>query len=309
MTDKRIEEILALDLGELMSRALAEKLKHRGAAFSRCSIINAKSGHCSEDCRFCAQSGHYRTDAPVYPLKGGDEVLFAAEEAKRIGADRFSMVTSGRGMGRAEVDLVAEMVARIRKEVGIKVCVSLGILALPELTVLKDAGASRYHHNLESSREYFPRVCSTHTFDDRLATIKAAHEAGLEVCSGGIFGLGESEADRVSMALTLLDCRVESVPLNILIPLPGTPMAGTPPLSKFEILRAVAIYRLILPAVPIRFAGGREVFLEDFLSLAFMAGMDGLMIGGYLTQAGRPPEKDNLFREEMIGIWQDMLPG
>ncbi len=309
MKQEKIDEIIALDLKQLMDRAMEQKLAHRGTAFSRCCIINAKSGHCSEDCNFCAQSGHFTTAAPVYPLKGRDEILAAAAEAKRIGAERFSLVTSGRGMGRAEVGKVATIVAAIRERVGIKVCVSFGILARPELEILRQAGASRYHHNLESSREFFPRICTTHSFDDRLATIDAAHEAGFEVCSGGIFGLGESEADRVSMALTLIQYRVDSVPLNILIPLPGTPMADTQPLTKIEILRAVAIYRLLMPTLPIRFAGGREVFLEDFLSLAFMAGIDGLMIGGYLTQAGRLPEQDNLFREEMVRIWQDMLPG
>ncbi len=304
-----VDEIRSLDLGELMARALKEKLANRGPAFSRCSIINAKSGRCSEDCRFCVQSGHFATDAPVYPLKDRDEVLAAAREAKAIGAERFSLVTSGRGMARDEVEKVAGIVAAIREQVGIKVCVSLGILARPELELLRQAGVSRYHHNIEASREFFPRVCSTHTFDERLATITAAHEAGLEVCSGGIFGLGESEADRISMAMTLAEYRVDSVPLNILVPLPGTPLADNPPISRLEILRAVAFFRLILPAVPIRFAAGRERFLEDFLALAFMAGADGLMIGGYLTQAGRMPEQDNLFREEMVRIWQDMLPG
>ncbi len=309
MAMRSVDEIRSLGLRGLMERALAAKLAHRGPAFSRCSIINAKSGKCSEDCAFCVQSAHFPTDAPVYPFKEVSEIVAAAREAKRIGAERFSIVTSGRGMNAAQVEEVARAVEAIRAEVDIEVCASLGILARPELETLRAAGVSRYHHNLETSREFFPKVCSTHSFDDRIATIEAARAAGLEVCSGGIFGLGESEDDRISMALTLAELGVDSVPINILIPLPGTPLAEQPPLPRLDIIRAVAIYRLLMPAIPIRFAGGREVFLDDYLALAFMAGADGLMIGGYLTQAGRLPEQDNRFREEMMRIWQDMLNG
>lgn len=304
-----VDGIRSLGLRELMEKALEAKLAHRGTAFSRCSIINARSGRCSENCAFCVQSAHFRTDAPVYPFKDTSEIVAAAREAKRIGAERFSIVTSGRGMNAAEVEAVAAAVRAIRAEVDIEVCASLGILARAELETLREAGVSRYHHNLETSREFFPRVCTTHGFDERVATIEAARAAGLEVCSGGIFGLGESEDDRVSMALTLAELGVDSVPINILIPLPGTPLAGAPPLPRRDILRAVAIYRLLMPRIPIRFAGGREVFLDDYLALAFMAGADGLMIGGYLTQAGRSPEQDNRFRGEMIGIWRDIMNG
>lgn len=293
----------ALPLAELMRQALAVKLDRRGSAVSLCSIINAKSGKCSEDCRFCVQSAHYATEAPVYPLKEAGEVIAAAAEAKRIGASHFSLVTSGRGLPAAEIPQVAAMVRAIREAVGIKVCASLGILDQDALAALKTAGLSRYHHNLESSREFFPQVCTTHTFEERLATIAAAKAAGLEVCAGGIFGLGESEDDRISMALSLKECGVDSVPLNLLIPLPGTPMAGTAPISVAEVLRAIALYRLILPAVPIRLAAGRESVLRDFLATAFLAGADGMMIGGYLTQGGRLPEEDHRFLRELVGLW------
>ncbi len=292
-----------LPLAELTALALQRKLAHRGSRVSLCSIINAKSGKCSEDCRFCVQSAHYRTEAPVYPLKEKDEVLAAAREAKRIGASRFSLVTSGRGPNRAELERVAELVRAIRAEVDIQVCVSLGIIDLEGCRLLKEAGVSRYHHNLESSHEYFPQVASTHTFAERVATIRAAQEAGLEVCAGGIFGLGESEDDRISLALTLKELRVASVPLNILIPLPGTPLAANPPLPVAEIIRAMALYRLILPEVPIRLAAGRESALSDFLGLAFLAGIDGMMIGGYLTQRGRLPETDHRFIAAVRQIW------
>ncbi len=304
MTAKQdIDRWRQLALPELMALALECKLSRRGQQVSLCSIINAKSGKCSEDCRFCVQSIHYHTDAPVYPLKGREEVVAAAREAKRIGATRFSLVTSGRGPSRKELFQIAELVTAIREEVEIQVCASLGILDREGFSLLKQAGLSRYHHNLETSREFFPRVATTHSFDERVATIRAAQAAGLEVCAGGIFGLGESEADRLSMALTLKELEVASIPLNVLIPLPGTPLAGMPPLEVNEIIRTMALYRLILPDLPIRLAAGRESTLGDFLGLAFMAGVDGMMIGGYLTQRGRLPEEDNRFVAAIKQIW------
>lgn len=298
-----ITELQALPLAELMRQALATKLARRGASFSLCSIINAKSGRCSEDCRFCAQSAHYQTEAPVYPLQGKARILTAAREAQKIGASRFSLVTSGRGLASDDLAQVLEIIRAIRKEVGISVCASLGILSESELRQLKEAGLSRYHHNLETSREFFPQVCTTHSFADRVATIKAAQAAGLSVCSGGIFGLGESEADRLSMAMSLVEYGIDSVPINILIPLSGTPCAGLPPLAIAEILRAIALYRLILPQAAIRLAAGRESALADFLSSAFMGGADGMMIGGYLTQRGRSPEADLQFSEDIRQLW------
>ena len=298
-----ITELQGLPLAELMRQALATKLARRGTSFSLCSIINAKSGRCSEDCHFCAQSAHYQTEAPVYPLLGKAPILAAAHEAKKNGASRFSLVTSGRGLASDDLPRVLEIIRAIRKEVGIKVCASLGILGETELEQLKEAGVSRYHHNLESSREFFPQVCTTHSFADRVATIKAAQNVGLSVCSGGIFGLGESEADRLSMAMSLVECGIDSVPINILIPLPGTPCAGLPPLAITEILRSIALYRLILPQAAIRLAAGRESALGDFLSSAFMAGADGMMIGGYLTQRGRSPEADLQFAEDIKQLW------
>lgn len=302
-TVAEVAELRRLPLAELMGRALAAKLARRGPSFSFCSIINAKSGQCSEDCRFCVQSAHYRTEAPVYPLKETAEIVAAAVAAKEAGASRFSLVTSGRGLPAKEIGRVAEAIAAVRAEVGIAVCGSFGILDRPALEELKAAGMSRYHHNLETSREFFPQVATTHTFGERVATIEAAKAAGLEVCVGGIFGLGESEDDRLSMALSIRELGVDSVPLNILVPLPGTPLADTPPLATADIIRAIALYRLLLPAVSIRLAAGRESALADFLSAAFMAGADGMMIGGYLTQRGRSPEADQGFAAEMIRLW------
>lgn len=300
---EEIHKIRSQPLAALMALALAAKLKHRGGQVSFCSILNAKSGKCSEDCRFCVQSGHFTTETPIYPLLGEEAVLAAAQEAKKIGASRFSLVTSGRGLSPAEVERAAAMIELIRTRIDIQVCASFGILNRPQLRRLRDAGLSRYHHNLESSREFFPRIVSTHTFDERIETIVAAQDAGLEVCAGGIFGLGEDEDDRLSLAFTLRELAVDSVPINLLIPLPGTPLAATPQLPVSEILRSIALFRLIHPGVALRLAAGRETVLRDALALAFMAGADGLMIGGYLTQKGRLPEEDHRFVAVMQEIW------
>ncbi|MDA8165582.1 MAG: biotin synthase BioB [Desulfobacteraceae bacterium] len=300
---QEIETLRRLPLRELTALALEAKLARRGPVFSFCSIINAKSGRCSEDCRFCVQSAHYRTDSPVYPLKRPDEIVAAAREARDQGAEHFSIVTSGRGLAGAELGPVAAVIEEIAATVEIKVCASLGILGEAAFRRLRAAGLSRYHHNLETSREFFPQVVSTHSFAERVETIAAAKAAGLEVCAGGIIGLGESEDDRISLACTLKECGVDSVPLNFLIPLPGTPLAGASPLAVGEILRAIALFRLILPGVALRLAAGRESMLRDFLAPAFLAGADGMMIGGYLTQRGRPPAEDRRFAELVRELW------
>ena len=294
----------AMSCPELMALALRTKLARRGREFSLCSIINAKSGQCSEDCRFCAQSAHFQTGAPVYPLLGQEEIVAAARIAKENGAGHFSLVTSGRGLGGRDLERVAEIIRGIRHEVDIAVCASLGILGRQEFAMLKEAGMSRYHHHLETSEAFFPRIATTHTFAQRVDTIQAAKAEGLEVCAGGIFGLGESEDDRVAMALTLRGLEVDSVPINILIPLAGTPLAAYPPLPVPDLLRSIALYRLLLPAIPIRLAAGRETALQDFLSSAFMAGADGMMIGGYLTEKGRLPEMDLRFVRLIRELWQ-----
>ena len=298
-----IEKIRAKSCRELMDIALAVKIQHRGSQFSLCSIINAKSGQCSENCRFCAQSSHFKTDAPVYSLLDKETVLKAAAEAKEDQAEHFSLVTSGRGLSSAEVEKVAEIISAIRSEVGIAVCSSLGILKKEDFLLLKDAGMTRYHHNLETSEDFFPQIVTTHTFSERVETIRAAQGVGLEVCAGGIFGLGETEDDRIAMAMTLRDLQVDSVPINILIPLPGTPLADQKPLSSEQILRSIALYRIILQDVPVRLAAGRESALQDFLSSAFLAGADGMMIGGYLTERGRPAEKDLEFVHQIKRLW------
>jgi biotin synthase len=300
----QIRELLKLPLSELMSLALKTKLKERGGRFSLCTIMKAKSGICTEDCAFCAQSSRYKTGSPVYHLKSSIEILKAAKKAKDAGASRFSLVTSGRGLSNSEVDELATRIEEIKNRVGIKICASLGILDYEALTVLKSAGLSRYHHNIETSESFFPKVISTHRFKDRVSTICNAKKAGLEICSGGIIGLGESIKDRVKMALAIAELGVDSVPINILVPILGTPLAFQPPLSIEQILRTVAIFRLIFPDKAIRIAGGRESALMDFQGLAFCSGADAMLIGGYLTIGARPTEIDMRFVKEIKRLWQ-----
>ncbi|OPL13057.1 MAG: biotin synthase [delta proteobacterium ML8_D] len=300
----KIRDLLKMPLSELIALALEAKLRDRGDSFSLCTIMNVKSGRCSEDCAFCAQSSRYRTGCPVFSIKSTDEILKAATRARDAGAARFSLVSSGRGLSMSEVDELALRIEQIRSCVGISVCGSFGILDSTALGTLKSAGLSRYHHNIETSETFFPKVISTHSFKDRISTIQKAKDMGLDVCAGGIIGIGESAEDRVSMALTLSSLEVDSIPLNILIPIKGTPLASQAPMAVEEILRSIAIFRLIFPDKAIRIAGGRESALMDFQGLAFWAGADAMLIGGYLTVSGRPVDHDLRLVREVKRLWQ-----
>jgi biotin synthase len=189
------------------------------------------------------------------------------------------------------------------QEIGIEVCASLGCLDYEQLILLKKSGICRYHHNIETSREFFPKIATTHTFDDRIHTVRNAADAGLSVCSGGIIGMGESREDRASMALTLRELCVDSVPINILMPISGTPLAVNEPISISEALKTIAIFRLVMPNKTIKLAAGRESFLSDFQGAAFMAGANGMLIGGYLTQSGRPVAEDKKLVQEILQAW------
>ncbi len=306
MNGNDISQLASMPLPWLMEKALKTKLKYRGSRFSLCTIMNARSGRCTEDCAFCAQSARYNTSIAAYSLRSSDEAVREAERARNAGAERFSLVTSGRGMNSDEVRHVAETIHAIRSRVDIKVCCSLGILDGRSLSCLKDAGMSRYHHNLETSSRFFPHVVSTHSFQERIDTIRAAKEVGLEVCSGGIIGLGETEEDRISMACTLAELDVDSVPVNLLVPIEGTPLAGAAPLKMTDILRTIAIFRLILPEKALRIAGGRESRLGDFQAMAFWAGADAMLIGGYLTVRGREIEKDIEMVRQVRELWKSV---
>lgn len=265
----------------------------KGSSVNLCSIVNAKSGLCPEDCKFCAQSAHYRTEAKSYPLLRTTTIAEKAVNAAGAGARGFSIVTSGYGIdNKTELDGIADAIKAISEKTPLYRCASLGILSEQELNYLKAAGLTKYHHNLETSRSFFPSVCTTHPYDDDIAAVKAAKAAGLSICSGGVFGIGESWEDRIELAFTLKGLDVDSIPVNFLNPVKGTPLEGTTTLTPIECLKIIAMFRLILPDKDIVICGGREVNLRDMQSMIFYAGANGMMTGGYLTTAGRPPEDD-----------------
>jgi len=259
----KLEKVLDLfDMPLIALAAKADKLRRERTdnKLDICTICNARSGLCTEDCKFCTQSAHYETGTPEYSMMSINEIMENAFKARENGSKRFSIVTSGHSLNSEEVDYIANVVKEIKNKVGIEVCASLGCLEYDQLTLLKTSGLSRYHHNIETSREYFPRIVSTHTFDDRITTIRNAVKAGLSTCCGGIIGMGESRRDRASMALTLQELHVNSVPINILMPLAGTPLADTPPLSISEVLKTIAAFRIVMPDKTIKVAAGRESF-------------------------------------------------
>jgi biotin synthase len=264
-----------------------------GQRVSLCAIVNAKSGLCPEDCAFCAQSAHHSTNAAVYPLLDEAQLLDGAKAAAACGAGCYGIVTSGSGIRAGEeLERVCTVIRKIRAEGLIAPGASLGTLDLHAVRALKDAGLVTYHHNLETSRSFFPAICTTHSYDDDVATVRMAKQAGLRVCSGGLFGLGESMAQRVELAFTLKELDVDSVPVNFLDPVAGTPLAGISSLSPLECLHTVALFRMILPDRHITICGGREKNLRELQSWLFLAGASGIMTGNYLTKEGRQPETD-----------------
>lgn len=275
--------------------AMADKIRQRvaGERVDICAIINARSGSCPEDCKFCAQSAHYKTGAKTYQALPEEDIMAAARKAKEAGAVRFSLVTAGRDQRDfSDFDEFVHLVQRIRGEVGIDVCCSLGFLTKEQALRLKDAGVSRLHCNIEMAPSYFPYICTTHTIDEKIQNVRIAQEAGIRVCSGGIIGLGESPDQRVEMAFQLKKLGIDSIPLNILTPVPGTPFANNARLRPLEILRTFAMFRFVLPHAQIRTAGGRQVNLRSLQPLALAGGLDGLMIGDYLTTKGSAPLED-----------------
>ena len=269
-----------------------------GSAFDLCTIINGKSGRCTENCRFCAQSAHNHTGAQEYPLLDAVEIVAQAKKNDEAGVLRYSIVTSGKRLSDAEVEKMCEAVRQIRAQTGIAVCVSFGLLNEAQYRRLREAGATRVHNNLETSRRNFPNVCTTHTFDEKLAAIRAAQAAGLTVCSGGIMGLGETPEDRIDMALTLRELGIKSVPVNMLNPIPGTPFEGNERLTQEDMRRIVAVYRFILPGAAIRLAGGRGLLADKGRS-CFTSGANAAISGDMLTTAGITVETDKALLHEL----------
>ena len=295
------EEALFLykeDLGDLTRYADMIRDHFCGNQFDMCTIINGKSGLCSENCKFCAQSSHYNTGSKVYSLLSEEEILADAKKNADQGVMRYSIVTAGRSLSDGEVDRMCQIIRRIKEEVHISVCVSFGLLKEDQFRRLKEAGAERVHNNLEASENFFPSVCTSHSFSDKVQAIRAAQYAGLDVCSGGIMGLGESIEDRIDMALSLRDLGIESIPVNMLNPIPGTPREKYESLDEKEMQRIIAVYRFILPKAFIRLAGGRGL-MRDKGRACFMSGANAAISGDMLTTAGITVDKDKKLLEEL----------
>jgi biotin synthase len=271
----------------VMAAATEIREHFQGREIILCGIVNAKAGKCPEDCSFCAQSSHYKTEAPSHPLKKAAEIIEKAAQAARNGAELFGIVTSGKTIkAKKEWSEIFKAIEGIGK-MGLKPCASLGIIDTPRARELKACGLYSYHHNLETSRSFFPNICTTHAYEEDLETVQAAKAAGLSVCSGGVIGMGEGITHRIELAETLRKLSVDSIPLNILIPVKGTPMARMAPLPPLEILMTIAVFRFMLPDRDIKLCGGKEKNLRQLLPLAIVAGANSLMTGNYLTTDGR----------------------
>ncbi len=285
-------QLAAAPLKELTEAADEIRRRYCGDTFDICTIINGKSGKCSEDCKFCAQSSRYHTGLKdTYPLLGTEELLEEAKYNADRGVLRYSIVTSGRCLSDREVERLCDSIRKIKEETDIRICVSPGLLQEEQFRQLKEAGADRVHCNLESSERYFLQVCTTHTYEEKTAAIQAAKRVGLSVCSGGILGLGESVEDRIDMVLTARKLGVRSIPVNVLNPIPGTPYEKNPVLSGEEILRCTAVFRFLIPDGLIRLAGGRGL-MEDKGKKCFQSGANAAISGDMLTTAGITVESD-----------------
>lgn len=266
-----------------------------------CSIISAKTGACSENCKYCAQSSHNHAEIECHPILDVETVKKAAYSAKENGASRFAIVTSGRRPSTKDFEIILQMVREISKIEGLTCCASLGILTESQIKQLKDAGLKRFHHNINTSENYHKFICTTHTFEDRINTVKLVQKYGMEVCCGVIIGMGETREDRVDMALTLKELNPESVPMNILCPIKGTPLENYgDKIDEEEILKTICIFRIILPNAVLRYAGGRTTRLsEENQKLGIIAGINSVLVGNYLTTAGSKSEDDKKMLEEL----------
>jgi biotin synthase len=294
--------VARLPLDELPSLiALAHKVRLAwcGPEVELESLINAKSGACPEDCAFCSQSVRFRTGVDVYAFLDVDEIVEAARATRAAGATQFCIVVAVRGPEERLLRRVIEAVDAVHEQTGLEVACSLGLLTREQAQRLADAGVRRYNHNLETCRALFPSVCTTHSYDDRVETAQLAREVGMELCSGGILGMGETLEQRVDFAFELAALDPCEVPINLLDPRPGTPLEDQTVLSPREALQAIALYRLILPGAWLRLAGGRERVLGELQGMGLLAGANALIVGNYLTTIGRTPEEDHALLEAL----------
>lgn len=291
-------QLWEVDYDELCSAANEIREKFCSNNFDICTIVNGKSGKCSENCKFCSQSSFYHTCAGEYPLLDKESIVKEAMNNAEQGMLRFSIVTSGRRLNDKEVDIMCDVIREIRKNTDISVCASFGLLNEKQYRKLKDAGVARIHNNIETSENNFPNVCTTHTFSDKINAIKAAQKAGLDICSGGIMGLGENNEDRVDMAFTLRELNVKSIPVNMLNPIPGTPFENNKKLTEKDMCRICAVYRFILPDAFIRLAGGRGL-MENKGRDCFLSGANAAISGNMLTTSGITFETDLALLKEL----------
>lgn len=304
------EEALSLqevNLEDLCESADKIRKHFCGNIFDICTIINGKSGKCSENCKFCAQSSYYSTKVEEYPLLSKEDILKQALYNEERGVLRYSVVNSGRKANQQELDELCNTLEYVQQHSNIALCVSLGLLDKEGFYQLKQAGIHRIHNNLETSRRFFPSICSTHTYEDKIASIKAARDVGIKVCSGGIMGLGETMEDRVDMAMDLRQLGVRSIPVNLLNPISGTPFEGNIPLNNGQFRQIIAIYRFLLPTASIRLAGGRGL-LPDKGELAFQSGANATISGDMLTTSGTTIQSDIALMDKLDyvgGLWND----
>jgi biotin synthase len=298
----------ALRLGDLEDRAEIEALVQRAwearvASFAdatdMCSLVNAKSGGCAEDCGFCAQSKYAEADTPMHAMMEPDQILEHARAAEAAGAHRFCMVTQGQGLSKRDFEKVLEGVKLVSEHTNLKRCVSIGHMSADRAKALKQAGVQRVHHNVETAASYYPEVSTTVRYEGRLRTIDAVREAGLETCVGGILNLGETRDQRVEMAFQLAGINPTSVPINLLNPRPGTKFGDRELMDPWETVKWIAIFRLILPEALFRLCGGRVENLGELQATAVKAGLNGVMMGNFLTTLGNTPEQDRAMFEEL----------
>lgn len=258
-----------------------------------CSIVNARNGKCSQNCKYCAQSSHYRTNIESYPLMKSNEVIEAANEAKQYGADRFAIVTSGKDPAEEDFDKVLDLIKELNKVEGLKSCASIGILNEEMAKKLAESGLKRFHHNINTCRSYYPQVCTTHTFEDRISTCKLVKKYGMELCCGVILGMGETIEQRIEMAIELAEIEPDSIPINILMPIPETPFENYhDKIDDENILRTLAVFKIANPNSILRFCGGRMRLSEENQEKALKTCVEGILIGNYLTTTGKSPEED-----------------
>ncbi len=298
-TAEEARALTRLPLASLVPGATRIRETFFGSTVSFCMILNARSGSCSENCRYCAQSAHHNTEAQTYDLFSAEKIALDAERRQQSGASHYGIVTSGPTVSDDELAEIGRACGLIASSGNVNPCASLGALTVEQLSALKAAGLKRFHHNLETSENFFPQICTTHSYESRVQTMRNAIKAGLEVCSGGLFGLGESWDDRIDLALALRDLGVSSVPVNFLNPVQGTPLENQTPLTADEALRILAVLRYLMPKATLRVCGGRPAVLGDRQVEMFACGANALMTGNYLTTAGMSPDEDRRWVESL----------